>query len=274
MDSHEQLRSVEMELESTNRRLSEVSAEIESLLNKQSGLQMKRKTLLARIKTIRESQSSASHWGSKGFSWSAELDEKMEEVFGVKDLRPLQLETMNTTLSNVDCLLIMPTGGGKSLCFQLPALLSVGLTLVISPLISLMEDQIMALKNMGIPAQMLCASTSKEVVKAVHQQMITAPCQLRLLYVTPEKISKSKMFMSKLEKCFKAGQLSRIAIDEVHCCSQWGHDFRPDYKTLGILKRQFPGCPILGLTATASTSVLADVQKMLQIPHAQVSRLT
>ncbi|KAK3703280.1 hypothetical protein QZH41_007006 [Actinostola sp. cb2023] len=103
---------------------------------------------------------------------------------------------------------------------------------------------------------MLNASCSREKVNSVHSEMLDKKSGLKLLYVTPEKIAKSKRFMAKLEKSYDAGNLARIVIDEVHCASQWGHDFRPDYKILGILKRQYPRVPILGLTATATTKVV------------------
>ncbi|KAM4675412.1 ATP-dependent DNA helicase Q1 isoform 2-T2 [Discoglossus pictus] len=138
-----------------------------------------------------------------------------------------------------------------------------GFTLVICPLVSLMEDQLMVLNRLGVSATSLNASSSKEHVKWVHNAMIDKKSPLKLIYVTPEKIAKSKLFMSRLEKAYQAGLLSRIAVDEVHCCSQWGHDFRPDYKSLGILKRQFPNAPLIGLTATATSHVLADAQKIL-----------
>ncbi|XP_031410785.1 ATP-dependent DNA helicase Q1 isoform X3 [Meleagris gallopavo] len=128
-----------------------------------------------------------------------------------------------------------------------------------------MEDQLMVLEQLGISATLLNASSSKEHVKWVHTQMLDRNSQLKLLYVTPEKIAKSKMFMSKLEKAYQAGCLARIAVDEVHCCSQWGHDFRPDYKSLGILKRQFPLAPLIGLTATATNHVLKDAQNILHV---------
>ena len=117
----------------------------------------------------------------------------------------------------------------------------------------------------GVGATLLNASSSREEVNRVYAAMIDTgnTSDMKLLYVTPEKLSKNKRFMSKLEKMYEVGRLSRIVIDEVHCVSQWGHDFRPDYKILGIMKRQFPSVPILGLTATATAKVLADCQSIL-----------
>ncbi|MCL4125052.1 UNVERIFIED_CONTAM: hypothetical protein GTU68_016556 [Idotea baltica] len=172
---------------------------------------------------------------------------------------------MNATLSGTDCILIMPTGGGKSLCYQLPALISKGVTLVVSPLISLMEDQLMGLHKLNIEAKMLTSATTKEDLNWVNSAMVDPKSPLKLLYVTPEKLSKSKRFMAKLQKMHQMGRFARLAIDEVHCCSHWGHDFRPDFKFLGIMRQMFPGTPIIGLTATATTKVIYDVQKILNL---------
>lgn len=170
-------------------------------------------------------------------------------------------------MSNHDILLLAPTGGGKSLTYQLPAISSDGITIVISPLISLMEDQVWALKKLGIEAEIICSKTEKETLNQVYKILAekTNKCSLKLLYVTPERLAKSKRFMTSLQKCYFAKKLDRFAVDEVHCCSQWGHDFRPDYKFLGTLKNMFPDIPILGVTATATSKVITDVQKMLNI---------
>nr|XP_025877518.1 mediator of RNA polymerase II transcription subunit 34 isoform X8 [Oryza sativa Japonica Group]ABA95537.2 ATP-dependent DNA helicase, RecQ family protein, expressed [Oryza sativa Japonica Group]BAG92830.1 unnamed protein product [Oryza sativa Japonica Group] len=170
-------------------------------------------------------------------------------------------------MSGRDVLVIMAAGGGKSLCYQLPAVLHDGITLVVSPLLSLIQDQVMGLAALGIQAYMLASTTNKEVEKFVYKALDKGEGELKILYVTPEKISKSKRFMSKLEKCHHAGRLSLIAIDEAHCCSQWGHDFRPDYKNLGILKVQFPSVPMIALTATATNKVQIDLIEMLHIPR-------
>lgn len=175
-------------------------------------------------------------------------------------------------MSNQDVLLVMPTGGGKSLCYQLPALISNGVTIVVSPLVSLMEDQLHGLRKLGVKAMMLNSNAKKEEVKEIMDGMVDSKSSLRLVYITPEYMAKSKRFMAKLQKAYTMKRLDRIAIDEVHCCSQWGHDFRPDYKFLGVLKAMFPEVPILGLTATAPAKIILDVQKMLDIEGCLVLR--
>ncbi|KAG2559496.1 hypothetical protein PVAP13_8NG299200 [Panicum virgatum] len=128
------------------------------------------------------------------------------------------------------------------------------------------QREVMGLAALGIPAYMLTSTTNKEVEKFIYRALDKGEGELKILYVTPEKISKSKRFMSKLEKCHHAGRLSLVAVDEAHCCSQWGHDFRPDYKNLGILKIQFPSVPMIALTATATSKVQMDLIEMLHIP--------
>ena len=211
-------------------------------------------------------------WDTEDFSWSKNLKKALVDVFKIKELRPLQLQTMNAIMSNEDVILIMPTGGGKSLCYQLPAVISSGVTIVVSPLLALMEDQLYGLNKLNVNAKMLCAKAPKESVKEIMTGLIDNKSDLKLVYVTPEYMAKSNRFMSKLQKAFEMNRLNRFAIDEVHCCSQWGHDFRPDYKFLGILKSMFPGVPILGLTATAPAKIIVDVQKMLDIQGCLVLR--
>ncbi|XP_060080844.1 ATP-dependent DNA helicase Q1-like isoform X2 [Ylistrum balloti] len=258
------------ELKDVTRELAHIEGEIQDLLNRQSSLLARKDEIESILEQSALIQQTDTKWDSTDFSWSEELQIKMKSIFNIKCLRPMQLQTMNVTMSGKDAMLIMPTGGGKSLCFQLPALLSKGVTLVVSPLVSLMEDQVMALEALQVDATMLNASVDRHKATAIQNSMVDKNSLLKLLYVTPEKLAKSKRFMNKLEKMYQMGRFSRLVIDEVHCCSQWGHDFRPDYKFLGIMKRQFPEVPILGLTATATTNVLEDVKKILSIPHCLV----
>ena len=208
----QQLSHLTSELRIVKSELEDVEQQISSLLERQQALLTKKNELMKEIKSI-ESDSTGSgssssgqtvDWGSKDFSWTGKLDECLRNKFGIEEFRVYQRETINATMSGVDCILIMPTGGGKSLCFQLPAVISKGFTLVISPLISLMEDQLLALVDLSINAALLNASSSREHVNRIHSEMISKKeDDLKLLYVTPEKIAKSKRFMAKLEKAYE-----------------------------------------------------------------------
>ena len=252
--------------------LSEIDKEISKVNKEIHRLQTRRSQLLRQKQKIQESVDQAEseslsnqNWGRTNFSWSEKLSKTLKERFNLQSLRPQQLPAMNASLSGVHCILVMPTGGGKSLCYQLPALLCSGITLVVSPLVSLMEDQVAGLTRRNIDVAMLSASTDKQEVKTIYMGITDPRWPCHLLYVTPERLAKSKMLMSKLQKAHEAKRISRIAIDEVHCCSHWGHDFRPDYKFLGIMTRTFPGVPLIGLTATATSRVIKDVQEILNI---------
>lgn len=222
------------------------------------------------------------------FPWTVQMQQLLKETFKMTAFRPQQLKTINAIMSKHDVLLLAPTGGGKSLCYQLPAIASRGITIVISPLLALMEDQVWALKKLDIEADMLCSTTGRNknnaILKALSENtdhskfriinilFINSPTKInitigkiKILYVTPERVAKSKRFQTAMQKSYFAKKLNLIAIDEVHCCSQWGHDFRPDYKLLGSLKTLYPDVPILGVTATATSKVIIDVQKMLNI---------
>lgn len=173
----------------------------------------------------------AKNYDQQNFPWSTDLVEKAESHFNIKSFRNLQLPILNAALDKQrDLFIVLPTGAGKSLCYQLPALLDDGFTLVVSPLVSLIKDQVYQLQEANVPAAYLTASTTKEDVKQIYQEMLSGnnstTTAFKLLYVTPEKVSKSKMFMAKLNQSYDAGLLTRIVVDEAHCCSQQGSDFR------------------------------------------------
>ena len=217
---------------------------------------------------------SSDDWSSD-FPWDATVDSTLSARFGHRTFRPLQREVINATLSGRDCFTILPTGAGKSLLFQLPGMVAEsGLTVVVSPLVALMTDQLASLKAKGVHAALLAADVTSREETTLIQQHAADPkgSGLRFLYVTPERVAKSKMLISRLQKAYLAGGLSRIAVDEAHCAAAQGHDFRPDYLSLGILRASFPSVPILALTATASDAVRADVERSLGLDPARVVR--
>ncbi|XP_015909051.1 ATP-dependent DNA helicase Q1 [Parasteatoda tepidariorum] len=257
---------IEAELKKIITDVNQIDRAIEKLNNRRQKLLSRKHTLQQKLQENATEKLANQDWERSDHPWSQKVVNTLKSIFKLNSFRPFQLSTINAVMSKQDCILLMPTGGGKSLCYQLPALVLEGITLVVSPLVSLMEDQIMAMEAINVPAVLLNANSTREHVNHVHKQMTEKNPSIKLLYVTPEKLAKSKRFMSKLEKMYKMGLFSLLAIDEVHCCSQWGHDFRTDYKFLGIMKRQYPNVPILGLTATATSSVINDVQKILNIP--------
>lgn len=206
------------------------------------------------------------------FSWDAEVDSLLRDRFKLEAFRPQQRRVINATLGGRDVFVVMPTGGGKSLLYQLPALMGRGVSLVVSPLLSLMHDQVSQLRALGINAEQITSSTSKSDKKRVMDDLRDGARRTQLLYVTPELIAKSKSFMNALEQAHSTGGVRRVVIDECHCCSMWGHDFRPDYKKLGILRVQMPRVPILALTATATDRVIDDVKRILRAPRALLIR--
>ncbi|MBN2338030.1 MAG: DNA helicase RecQ [Acidobacteria bacterium] len=192
-----------------------------------------------------------------------EISEALKRYWGYDGFRPLQREAMECVLRGRDSIVVLPTGGGKSLCYQVPALLLPGLTLVVSPLISLMKDQIDALAGCGIPAGRLDSTLSAGEKDRVSRQLGAGG--LRLLYVSPERLL-SPGFLDFL----KGLGVSSVAIDEAHCVSMWGHDFRPEYRRLGILRTAFPEIPIGAYTATATEQVRGDIAVQLGLGEPEV----
>ncbi|WP_064196884.1 MULTISPECIES: DNA helicase RecQ [Emticicia] len=190
-------------------------------------------------------------------------EEVLKKYFGYDSFRPLQAEIIETIIAQKDCMVLMPTGGGKSICFQVPAMVMPGITLVISPLIALMQDQVQALKSNGIPAAFLNSTLS-----TIEQRTIEEDCKngsLKLLYISPEKL-----FSNNYLGFIKTLNVNQIAIDESHCVSTWGHDFRPEYIQLKALKDTFPNVPMVALTATADRVTRKDILNQLGIPEALI----
>lgn len=208
--------------------------------------------------------------------WSQDVRRALKDRFRMSGFRHNQLEAINATLSGQDAFVLMPTGGGKSLCYQLPAVINTGktrgITIVISPLLSLMQDQVDHLKALNITATQLNGALAPSARNKIMEPFNADVPEnwLQLLYVTPEMISKSQAFTNSLLKLHRKKKLARIVIDEAHCVSQWGHDFRPDYKALGDVRRQFPGVPVMALTATATENVIVDVKHNLGMDRCQV----
>ena len=183
--------------------------------------------------------------------------------FGYDSFRPLQADIIGNVLARRDSLVLMPTGGGKSLCYQLPALVFDGLTLVISPLIALMKDQVDALNANGIAARFINSSLPASEIERVQAQVLRR--EVKILYAAPERLALPgfRHFLHNLD-------LDLIAIDEAHCISEWGHEFRPDYRNLKLLREEFPAVPVIALTATATEQVRRDIIGQLGLKRGQV----
>ena len=208
--------------------------------------------------------------------WSKDVKTALRTRFHLTGFRPHQLEAINATLSGKDTFVLMPTGGGKSLCYQLPSIISSGqtrgVTVVISPLLSLMQDQVDHLHGLKIQAYFVNGEITAEHRKVIMEGLKEPHVEqyIALLYITPEMISKSTRMVEAFRDLHRRKKLARIVIDEAHCVSQWGHDFRPDYKLLGEVRQQFPDVPVMALTATATENVKLDVIHNLKIEGCEV----
>ena len=189
--------------------------------------------------------------------------DQLKAYFGFDQFLPLQKEIISKVIAKRDTLVLMPTGGGKSLCYQLPALSFTGLTLVVSPLIALMKDQVDGLHANGVPAGLLNSGQGPEESSLVHDQAKQG--KIKILYVAPERLA-----LPGFQRLLQSLDVSLIAIDEAHCISEWGHDFRPDYRNLKSLRQSLPGVPVIALTATATALVREDIINQLGLAQPEI----
>lgn len=195
-------------------------------------------------------------------SLSKTMLQTLKKYFGYDTFRPLQEEVIRTLLAGKDCLVLMPTGGGKSICYQLPALLREGIAIVVSPLISLMKDQVETLCANGIAAGALNSSNDETENALLYRSCMEG--KLKLLYISPEKL------IAEANYLLRDMPISLFAIDEAHCISQWGHDFRPEYAQMGFLHEMFPNIPIIALTATADKITREDIIRQLHLNQPKI----
>ncbi len=190
----------------------------------------------------------------------------LQDIFGYASFRGAQQDIVDHVIAGGDALVLMPTGGGKSLCYQIPALLRPGVGIVVSPLIALMQDQVDALKQLDVPAAFLNSSLDAESAREVYRQLLNG--ELKLLYVAPERLM-TEGFLNLLDRLYGNNGIGLFAIDEAHCVSQWGHDFRPEYRALTVLHERFPEVPRIALTATADAPTRREIIERLTLEQAR-----
>ena len=208
--------------------------------------------------------------GLEAQATSSSARDVLREVFGYARFRGPQEAVVDHVCAGGDALVLMPTGGGKSLCYQIPAIVrqrdGAGITVVVSPLIALMHDQVGALHEAGVDAAFLNSTLSGEEAAQVEKRLLRG--DITLVYVAPERVTTGR-FLAQLDSLFERGKLGLFAIDEAHCVSQWGHDFRPEYRALTVLHERFPGVPRIALTATADALTREDILERLQLQDAR-----
>ncbi|MGA8880881.1 MAG: RecQ family ATP-dependent DNA helicase, partial [Azonexus sp.] len=191
----------------------------------------------------------------------------LRDVFGYPAFRGAQADIIDHVANGGDALVLMPTGGGKSLCYQIPALLRSGCAVVVSPLIALMQDQVDALTQLGVKAAVLNSTLDRQEAQAVEQAIFNGT--LDLVYIAPERLLLDRT-LAMLDALSEAGKLALFAIDEAHCVSQWGHDFRPEYLQLSALHERYPAVPRIALTATADQATRSEILQRLGLSEARV----
>jgi ATP-dependent DNA helicase RecQ len=199
---------------------------------------------------------------------SSNLAAELKLRFGFDSFRPGQEQIVRDALAGHDLLAIMPTGGGKSLCFQLPALLQPGVCLVVSPLIALMQDQVRLLQDNGIAATFINSSLDNAILSGRIAAALRG--EYKLLYLAPERLLQAEFLNGVLARLAAAQGIASLVIDEAHCVSEWGHDFRPEYRQLATLRRKYPQIPILAFTATATERVRQDIVQQLSLRKAKI----